>query len=210
MSGTVAPAAVAERDTEGRSDPVGAVIALLGAVLVFVGSFLPVHKLGIIPMPNNSFVSDGDWWVLIAALVMLVAGLYQLLGARTVGEWRIIIPSAGAVIAGIIGLTHHYQTLALSAAGQQLLGVSSVRATVGVGVYLVLAGGAVGLIGALLLRGWWRPAGPAPFTAAAPAATKQCPDCAETILADAHVCKHCGYRLDPPVTDMPPSVPSPQ
>jgi hypothetical protein len=26
--------------------------------------------------------------------------------------------------------------------------------------------------------------------------TKQCPDCAETVLAEAHVCKHCGYRFD--------------
>lgn len=25
--------------------------------------------------------------------------------------------------------------------------------------------------------------------------TKKCPDCAETILADAHICKHCGYRF---------------
>jgi hypothetical protein len=28
-------------------------------------------------------------------------------------------------------------------------------------------------------------------------ATKKCPDCAETILADARVCKHCGYRFTP-------------
>jgi LSD1 subclass zinc finger protein len=36
-----------------------------------------------------------------------------------------------------------------------------------------------------------------PSTAAqsAPAATKKCPDCAETILADAKVCKHCGFRF---------------
>jgi hypothetical protein len=27
------------------------------------------------------------------------------------------------------------------------------------------------------------------------APTKKCPDCAETILADAKVCKHCGYRF---------------
>jgi hypothetical protein len=25
---------------------------------------------------------------------------------------------------------------------------------------------------------------------------KQCPDCAETVLADARVCKHCGYRFE--------------
>jgi Uncharacterised protein family UPF0547 len=26
--------------------------------------------------------------------------------------------------------------------------------------------------------------------------TRQCPDCAETILTEARVCKHCGYRFD--------------
>jgi hypothetical protein len=28
-------------------------------------------------------------------------------------------------------------------------------------------------------------------------ATKTCPDCAETVLEAARVCKHCGYRFDP-------------
>ncbi|MEB4212316.1 zinc ribbon domain-containing protein [Mycobacterium sp. 94-17] len=35
--------------------------------------------------------------------------------------------------------------------------------------------------------------------AAVQAPTKQCPDCAETILAAAKVCKHCGYRFPLPV-----------
>lgn len=30
---------------------------------------------------------------------------------------------------------------------------------------------------------------------------KECPDCAETILAAAKVCKHCGYRFAPSSTD---------
>src|SRR4051812_19221764 len=38
-----------------------------------------------------------------------------------------------------------------------------------------------------------RAVAPAP----APVATKPCPDCAETVLADARVCKHCGYRFAP-------------
>lgn len=29
------------------------------------------------------------------------------------------------------------------------------------------------------------------------AGEKKCPDCAETVLADAKVCKHCGYRFAP-------------
>jgi ribosomal protein L37AE/L43A len=38
---------------------------------------------------------------------------------------------------------------------------------------------------------------PDPLVAAwgAEKTTKKCPDCAETILADANVCKHCGYRF---------------
>ena len=33
--------------------------------------------------------------------------------------------------------------------------------------------------------------------------TKKCPDCAETILADAKVCKHCGYRFALAAPDVP-------
>jgi Uncharacterised protein family UPF0547/Protein of unknown function (DUF2510) len=42
---------------------------------------------------------------------------------------------------------------------------------------------------------------PIPVASGAPgpagAATKKCPDCAETVLADAKVCKRCGYRFAP-------------
>lgn len=31
--------------------------------------------------------------------------------------------------------------------------------------------------------------------------TKRCHDCAETVLADARVCKHCGYRFAPSVPE---------
>jgi hypothetical protein len=30
--------------------------------------------------------------------------------------------------------------------------------------------------------------------------TKVCPDCAETVLHSARVCKHCHYRFDPPLS----------
>ena len=54
-----------------------------------------------------------------------------------------------------------------------------------------------------LLFGWKAPlraSAPRPVAAdaAGPSRFKQCPDCAETILAEANVCKHCHYRFDSP------------
>jgi hypothetical protein len=39
------------------------------------------------------------------------------------------------------------------------------------------------------------------------ATTKKCPDCAETVLADARVCKHCGYRFAPAASSAPATKP---
>lgn len=41
---------------------------------------------------------------------------------------------------------------------------------------------------------------------AAPA-RKRCPDCAEEVLAAAKVCKHCGFRFEPPAQPPPPGAP---
>ncbi|GJO59108.1 hypothetical protein NJB1604_52980 [Mycobacterium marinum] len=43
--------------------------------------------------------------------------------------------------------------------------------------------------------------------AVAKAPTRQCPDCAETILAAAKVCKHCGSRFAPSEPHAAPNVP---
>jgi len=45
--------------------------------------------------------------------------------------------------------------------------------------------------------------GPPAPTEVATNATRKCPDCAETVLADAKVCKHCGYRFAASAPDAP-------
>lgn len=78
-------------------------------------------------------------------------------------------------------------------------GSDCVSASPGLGVW------AAGLGGLLMLVGGWqiRSSGEAPtkprrdvFASPDPALTKTCPDCAESVLEAAHVCKHCGYRFD--------------
>ena len=63
---------------------------------------------------------------------------------------------------------------------------------------LTLARVVSGCMSRLRHAGCWRKS-EAPQAAHAAAAvkapTKKCPDCAETILTDAKVCKHCGYRF---------------
>jgi hypothetical protein len=63
---------------------VGAGVALLGGALVLVGAFLPIRSYANLPIPNNSFVSDGDWWILALPVLIGVAALYFLLGAGRV------------------------------------------------------------------------------------------------------------------------------
>jgi hypothetical protein len=188
---SVPPATATEQDLT-PPNPVGAGLVLLGAVLVLIGSFTPVHSFGTLPIYKNSFVQDGDWWLLVVAVAMGVTAVYFLMDATSGRLWRVVVPSVIAVGAGIYGQTTKFQTLELNSYGQQLFNTSSVKASAAIGVYLVLAGGILGLVGAGLLSGKWRPVGVPEYGRA----TKKCPDCAETVLADANVCKHCGYRFD--------------
>lgn len=130
---------------------VGAWVALVGAALILVGTFLPIRKLGILPIPDNSFVSDGDWWLLLVALVVAVAALYFHMGAGRGRGWQVIVPGLAAAAGGIYALTNKFQHLPLTSLGQQLLNESSAKTTPGVGVYLVLAGAVISVIGGVML-----------------------------------------------------------
>jgi hypothetical protein len=178
------------RPSENRN-PVGAGLGILAGLLILIGTFLPIHSYGSIPIPENSFVADGDWWIIFVALVVGISSAYLMIGATRKGRWPILVASLIAVAVSIYGQTNQFQKLPLSAAGQQLFGVSSVQGSAAIGVYLVLAGGITGLVAAGLIFGKWRPVGVPAYNRPA----KQCPDCVETVLADAKVCKHCGHRF---------------
>jgi hypothetical protein len=147
-----AQSAVSERpEGSGAQVQVGAGLALVGAILVLVGSFLPVHSYGLIPVPSNSFASDGNWWLLAMALAMGTGAAYVLLGSAKGRVWTIALFSLGALAGGVYGLTSSFQRLGLTETGERLLGASSIKASPAAGVYLVLAGGAIGLLGALII-----------------------------------------------------------
>ena len=63
----------------------------------------------------------------------------------------------------------------------------------GIGPYVAALGTAIALLGCYLL--WEGRNRAVPEQGPAHTAAKQCPDCAETVLADARVCKHCQHQF---------------
>ena len=76
-----------------------------------------------------------------------------------------------------------------SIAGETL----SVTGSPAIGLYAAGAAGCLAMLGGWILAGH----NVASFEPNSTARTKACPDCAETILEAARVCKHCGHRFEP-------------
>ena len=117
---------------------------------MIIGSFVNVHTYGSISIQKNSFVAGGQWWILVAGVVLGVAAVTPLVRTVSNAAVSISVPGVIAVGGGIYGLSSTFQKLTLSPLGQELLGGTSVKGTPGAGVYLVLAGGIIGVLGGLL------------------------------------------------------------
>jgi hypothetical protein len=63
----------------------------------------------------------------------------------------------------------------------------------GLVLMIMLASLAVPVVLVLLVLRWARSEASNPVS---PATHKKCPDCAEFVLIEARVCKHCGFRFD--------------
>jgi hypothetical protein len=117
----------------------------------------------------------------------------------TTGPWR---PGGGSLRkpSGIWATDKCFRTLyPIGADGGPDTSQPGVVAPLGIALYVAGADVAVALVGSLMLRFSGQAGGAEAIGGGASvgAQTKKCPDCAETILADAKVCKHCGYRFVP-------------
>ena len=175
--------------TERRGAPTAGIVAIVGGVLLALGSFLPwaeVSGSGASVTAKGLDGSDG-YITLAAGLVAVVAGLVMLRGMRKV-------VAVVAILAGLIGggLALYDAITAkdsvLDAAAEELaptFGVSAdqVRAaldqaidarqldvSIGIGLYVVMAGGLAAIVGGVLgLRdSAGEPAEPMPAVTEAP------------------------------------------
>jgi hypothetical protein len=177
----------------GYVNPSGAGFTLVAAVLLLVGTLLPIHARFPIDFSHNSLITSGRWWVTVIAVAMGVNATYMILRPRADDRnraWAAFAGSLTGLIVGIWGFTQGFQQVTLGSSQRVLPpGLVIIQAHAGIGVYVVLIAGALGLTGSVLMlrdRDW--------KLIRTSADVKKCPDCAELILVDARVCKHCGFR----------------
>jgi hypothetical protein len=176
-------------DEEVEINRAGAGLALAGAALAVIAVFLPrVESTTFAKVQENSLIQSGDGWLFIIAAVLVTAAIYRAYQQRRKTMAPIII---GVFVIGLAIYNGTGDRMEL--AGSSLLGETiSETATPGVGIYAAGAGGLLMTLGGAWLGGFSVGAGGKMPPARR---TMTCPDCAETILFDANVCKHCGYRF---------------
>jgi hypothetical protein len=184
--------------TDTTSEPVevnraGAALAAVGATLMVIAVFLPrVESAKFGRVQENTLIQSGDGWVFIGLAVGIVAAVYAAF-QRERRTWAVLTLGLIAVaIAVYDGTGDRLELRSASGGAFGLPSSATEKASPGVGIYAVGAGGLIAAIGGAWLAGLGAAsAGSALKTRR----TKNCPDCAETVLAEARVCKHCGHRF---------------
>jgi hypothetical protein len=186
----------------GSENPLGLGLVIVGAVVMAISAFLPLDERAgrFSGVTNNTLIQHGGWLLIALAVGIAVSGFRVSQGRRT--EWLvpIILCVVAAVLIVLTANDKGTRTLyPVGSDGTADTTQSGVVVPLGVAIYVAGAGVAVALMGSLILRQSAKHRVPDdPLVAAwAEAPTKKCPDCAETVLADAKVCKHCGYRFAP-------------
>ena len=176
-------------------NPVGVGFALAGSLALVIGVFLPQLESSVFTsgIAENSLIQEGGGYIFIG----LAAGI----AAATYRSWKTGKRSWAVPILGLLAMAGAYfygtnevarELYSLDEAGDPV--GDAIVASPAVGIYVVGVGGLLAIIGAYQMIGHSAPRDVGPVTPAA--MQKQCPDCAETVLAEARICKYCGYRFD--------------
>jgi hypothetical protein len=180
-----------------------------------ISTFLPlVEPINAFRRVEDNTLIQHDGWMLIALTLGIAASGYRVSRGGSTVRW---VPIVLCVLAaGLIVFYANDKDLRtlypVGPNGNPITTQPGMVANLGIAIYVAGAGVAAALIGSVILGQSARqrvpdvPAAPA-LTEAAPKPTKKCPDCAETVLADARVCKHCGYRFAPVASSEPATKP---
>jgi hypothetical protein len=171
-----------------RNRLVGGMVVLVAALLIIIGSILPWAQLegDFVKISKNGTEGDGVL-TLIAGIIILIMGLLMLtLESYGVAVIFAALGGLGCVAVAVIDLAD-LSSRTSGIAGEFL----DIKA--GAGIYMVLAAGAIVVVGAVSGRIG------APRKAAESAGPKvlgyACPYCGKPVKQDDRFCSSCGARF---------------
>jgi hypothetical protein len=155
--------------SEGRSTPIGPVLAILGGALLAIGSFLSWAEVsgGGVSVSAKGIDGTDGWVTLVAGLIAIVAGIAAMRGGRRA---LAVLAIVAGLVGGGLGL---YDALTaedsvLDAAAEEIAtqvgaSVEEVRVlldqaiesgefgiSLSIGLYLVIGGGLIAIVGGIL------------------------------------------------------------
>ena len=209
-----------------RPSPIAAIVAVVGGALLVVGSFLTWAELSGSGISVTAKGTDTEgWWTFAAGALVFLAGMLLLVvdGEVAAGKGRRVV-AALAIVAGLAGgvlgvykaltaedefLDAAAEELAPQAGGSpeqvrvlldQAIDAGELGVSLGIGLYLVMIGGVVGLVGGVLgLRSG----------AAVPAASMEAPAPAAPAPEESSVVAEPATPSDPAPPAEPPTASEP-
>jgi Uncharacterised protein family UPF0547 len=189
-------------------NPLGLGLVIVGAFAMALSAFLPLDEpTGVFRVVEDNTLIQHGGWALIALAVGIAATGFRV-NQRNGNGWP--LPVVLCVLAAfrivLWAVDKGTRTLyPVGANGTPDASQPGVVVPLGIAIYVAGAGVAVAITGALMLRQVAKSLAPEAVEGpvSVQANTRKCPDCAETILVDAKVCKHCGYRFGSREPDVP-------
>lgn len=165
-----------------------ALFATVGAaILGIVAVFLPaLESESFSKIKQNTLIQGGVGFFVVGLCLAMLGTAYRVYQSRT-KSWAVSIAGVLLVCAAIFSGTGSRAELE----GTNLIGETiTEKASPAIGIYAVGAAGAIALF-----AGYAIATNRGALATADNRKTKVCPDCAETVLAAARKCKHCGHEF---------------
>jgi hypothetical protein len=191
-----------------RANPAAVAAGLAGGVVLVISVFLALagNTTTFYRIADNTLIQHGGWPLVVLGVAAVLAAIRSTATGKPRRRTFLVLGLLAIALVVYVGTDKSLRTVYPILNGAPDASQPGTVASVGIGVYVAAVGAGLVLLASLF--------GPIPIAAANAVTppslaesrsyppppvepTKKCPDCAETILRDAHVCKHCGYRFGP-------------
>jgi uncharacterized protein UPF0547 len=180
-----------EESTVEAQPNVGAMaLAATAAALAVASVFLPALETSAFSsIAKNTLIQSGGGWLILGCAVGILGAVYRVYSTWTT-TWAVF--ALGLVILGVAIYNGTGDRTKLESVANPFLQESiTVNGSPAVGIYAAGAAGLLAMFAGFILAG-----NSVSSYQGAERTTKVCPDCAETVLEAARVCKHCGHRFE--------------